>query len=60
MIANAQNGTYFALRESFSGQPENQNFVRGCLMGHKNLANGISSVWIEKVHRQIVHTVAGK
>jgi hypothetical protein len=37
MIADAESGTGFALRESFSGEPDDQDFGRGCLMGHQDL-----------------------
>jgi hypothetical protein len=41
MIADASSGTDFALRESFSDEPDDQDFGRGCLTGQKDLVNGI-------------------
>jgi hypothetical protein len=41
MITNAESGTDFALRESFSDEPDDQDLGRGCFMGEKDLINGI-------------------
>jgi hypothetical protein len=41
MIADAESGTDFVLRESFSGEPYDQDFSRGCLIGHQDLINGM-------------------